>query len=138
MIQRNIGTTIIYITHDQEASLQLCDRIAIMRMNGEIAQIGTDEEIIKNPIDRYVYSFIGVSNFIPASGVNGRVSLEVGSSIPLPPWPRQKRSALSGPQDMGVRPMNIVFDSSSPVRGTIRRAVFLGNQYNYFVTPGQS
>jgi len=135
MIQRNIGTTIIYITHDQEASLQLCDRIAIMRMNGEIAQIGTDEEIIKNPLDRYVYSFIGVSNFIPVSGIKGRVSLEAGSSILLPPA-ASKEMVLSGPQDMGVRPMNIVFDSASPVRGTIRRAVFLGNQYNYFVTLG--
>ena len=43
MIQQNIGTTIIYITHDQEAALQLCDRIAIMQPDGQICQIGSDE-----------------------------------------------------------------------------------------------
>ena len=47
MIQQNIGTTIIYITHDQEAALQLCDRIAIMQPDGQICQIGSDEEIIR-------------------------------------------------------------------------------------------
>ena len=67
MIQKSIGTTIVYITHDQEAALQLCDRIAIMRFDGGIAQVGTDAQIIKNPADRYVYSFIGVSNFIPVT-----------------------------------------------------------------------
>mgnify|MGYP002570634508 FL=1 len=64
MIQQNIGTTIIYITHDQEAALQLCDRIAIMQPDGQICQIGSDEEIIRRPANRFVYSFIGVSNFL--------------------------------------------------------------------------
>ena len=61
MIQQNIGTTIIYITHDQEAALQLCDRIAIMQPDGQICQIGSDEEIIRRPANRFVYSFIGVN-----------------------------------------------------------------------------
>ena len=54
MIQQNIGTTIIYITHDQEAALQLCDRIAIMQPDGQICQIGSDEEIIRRPANRFV------------------------------------------------------------------------------------
>ncbi len=132
MIQRDIGTTIIYITHDQEAALQLCDRIAIMRMNGDIAQIGTDEQIIKSPIDRYVYSFIGVSNFLPATLQGGKAKLE-NSDLVLPfDLPADVSSQAT--QDIGVRPMNIVFDEASPLRGTIKRAVFLGNQYDYFVS----
>ena len=73
MIQQNIGTTIIYITHDQEAALQLCDRIAIMQPDGQICQIGSDEEIIRRPANRFVYSFIGVSNFLPVTEKGGKV-----------------------------------------------------------------
>lgn len=131
MIQRDIGTTIIYITHDQEASLQLCDRIAIMRPNGDIAQIGTDIEIIKQPVDRYVYSFVGVSNFLPLQVRDGQARLE-GSDTPLPV--ELPPNSLNEAQDIGVRPMNIVFDEASKLRGTIKRAVFLGNQYDYFVS----
>ena len=78
MIQQNIGTTIIYITHDQEAALQLCDRIAIMQPDGQICQIGSDEEIIRRPANRFVYSFIGVSNFLPVTEKGGKVCLALG------------------------------------------------------------
>ncbi len=132
MIQKSIGTTIIYITHDQEASLQLCDRIAIMRENGDIAQVGTDEQIIKNPVDRYVYSFIGVSNFIPVTSRAEGLALDLDEAVPLPDMSAQSH----GRQVMGVRPMNIVFDENSPIRATILRAVFLGNQYDYFISLG--
>ena len=132
MIQKSIGTTIIYITHDQEASLQLCDRIAIMRADGDIAQVGTDEQIIKNPADRYVYSFIGVSNFIPVTAKGEGLAINSDETIPLPGLPAQG----SRKQVMGVRPMNIVFDESSPIRAKILRAVFLGNQYDYFISLG--
>ena len=73
MIQQNIGTTIIYITHDQEAALQLCDRIAIMQPDGQICQIGSDEEIIRRPANRFVYSFIADSNFLPLTEKGGKV-----------------------------------------------------------------
>ena len=63
-IQKNIGTTIFYITHDQEASLQLCDKMAIMNNNGELCQLGADEDIILHPANRFVFEFIGVSNFL--------------------------------------------------------------------------
>ncbi len=132
MIQKSIGTTIVYITHDQEAALQLCDRIAIMRSDGGIAQVGTDAQIIKNPADRYVYSFIGVSNFIPVTALGGGLALDVGEKIPLPGVKAQGNTK----QAMGVRPMNIVFDESSPIRAKILRAVFLGNQYDYFIALG--
>lgn len=135
MIQKRIGTTIIYITHDQEAALQLCDRIAIMRPNGEIAQIGTDEQIIKEPIDRYVYSFIGVSNFLPVKDHEGRLALDVGQTV-LTEASLPEGFVPGRRHVMGVRPMNIVFDQVSQVRGTIRRAVFLGSEYDYFVDVG--
>ena len=132
MIQQNIGTTIIYITHDQEAALQLCDRIAIMQPDGQICQIGSDEEIIRRPANRFVYSFIGVSNFLPVTEKGGKVCLALGGEPVLFDTP--PRGYVSGKKNvMGVRPMDIVFDAESPIRATIRRDTFLGNQYDYQV-----
>ena len=132
MIQQNIGTTIIYITHDQEAALQLCDRIAIMQPDGQICQIGSDEEIIRRPASRFVYSFIGVSNFLPVTEKGGKVCLALGGEPVLFDTPPQ--GYVSGKKNvMGVRPMDIVFDAESPIRATIRRDTFLGNQYDYQV-----
>ena len=132
MIQQNIGTTIIYITHDQEAALQLCDRIAIMQPDGQICQIGSDEEIIRRPANRFVYSFIGVSNFLPVTEKDGKVCLALGGEPVLFDTPPQ--GYVSGKKNvMGVRPMDIVFDAESPIRATIRRDTFLGNQYDYQV-----
>ena len=132
MIQQNIGTTIIYITHDQEAALQLCDRIAIMQPDGQICQIGSDEEIIRRPANRFVYSFIGVSNFLPVTEKGGKVCLALGGEPVLFDAPPQ--GYVSGKKNvMGVRPMDIVFDAESPIRATIRRDTFLGNQYDYQV-----
>ena len=132
MIQQNIGTTIIYITHDQEAALQLCDRIAIMQPDGQICQIGSDEEIIRRPANRFVYSFIGVSNFLPVTEKGGKVCLALDGEPVLFDAPPQ--GYVSGKKNvMGVRPMDIVFDAESPIRATIRRDTFLGNQYDYQV-----
>ena len=132
MIQQNIGTTIIYITHDQEAALQLCDRIAIMQPDGQICQIGSDEEIIRRPANRFVYSFIGVSNFLPVTEKGGKVCLALGGEPILFDAPPQ--GYVSGKKNvMGVRPMDVVFDAESPIRATIRRDTFLGNQYDYQV-----
>ena len=132
MIQQNIGTTIIYITHDQEAALQLCDRIAIMQPDGQICQIGSDEEIIRRPANRFVYSFIGVSNFLPVTEKGGKVCLALGGEPVL--FDALPQGYVSGKKNvMGVRPMDIVFDAESPIRATIRRDTFLGNQYDYQV-----
>ncbi len=104
-IQKNIGTTIFYITHDQEASLQLCDRMAIMNASGELCQLGADEDIILHPANRFVF-------------YDGEV-----------PTGYERM----GMADMGVRPNNIVFDPQSPVKARVKRAVFLGSEYDYFV-----
>jgi ABC-type Fe3+/spermidine/putrescine transport system ATPase subunit len=62
-IQRRLGTTFIYVTHDQQEALNMCDRIAIMN-NGRIEQIGTAEEIYEHPRTRFVADFIGDTNLL--------------------------------------------------------------------------
>lgn len=129
-IQKNIGTTIFYITHDQEASLQLCDKMAIMDAGGNLVQLGTDEDIILRPAERFVFEFIGVSNFFRLTNRSGtwcfhdKEAMKFDGTVP---------EGYTSSVDMGVRPNDIVFDEASPVRGTIRRSVFLGSEYNMFV-----
>lgn len=135
LLQQRLKTTIVYITHDQEAALQLCDRIVIMEPDGNICQIGTDEEIIKNPNSRFVFSFIGVSNFIPVAEKQGKYCLMAGEAYPYSD--KKPEGYLSGKKNvMGIRPMDIVFDDESEIRGTVTQAVFLGSIYNYFVKLG--
>lgn len=129
-IQKEIGTTIIYITHDQAAALRLCDNIAVMAQDGHICQIGVDEDIIRRPADRFVFTFVGVSNFIPVYCGNGNVLTESGSYV----CDIMKEDMKEGQKlDLGVRPMDIVFDESSEIKVTIKSVTFLGDQYDYFV-----
>jgi spermidine/putrescine transport system ATP-binding protein len=67
-IQREVGITFLYVTHDQEEALAMSDRIAVME-GGEIRQCGSPEEIYEQPTGPFVAGFIGVSNLLP--GENG-------------------------------------------------------------------
>ena len=64
-IQREVGITFIYVTHDQEEALTMSDRIAVMN-EGRVEQIGPPEEIYHSPGTVFVANFIGVANLIPA------------------------------------------------------------------------
>ena len=65
-IQREVGITFVYVTHDQEEALTMSDRIAVMS-EGEVEQIGTPEEIYSSPASVFVAGFIGVANLMPAT-----------------------------------------------------------------------
>jgi spermidine/putrescine transport system ATP-binding protein len=72
-LQHRLGTTFVYVTHDQQEALTMCDRIAIMDQ-GKIEQIGTAEEIYERPRTRFVADFVGDTNFL-----DGRVREKDGS-----------------------------------------------------------
>ncbi|AEK74003.1 ABC-type iron(III) transport system, ATPase component [Thermococcus sp. 4557] len=77
-IQRELGITVIYVTHDQEEAMAISDRIAVMNV-GTVEQVGTPKEIYETPRTEFVASFMGKTNVIPAKVVerNGdRVSVE--------------------------------------------------------------
>ena len=65
-IHRQLGTTFVYVTHDQGEALTMSDRVAVMD-HGVIAQVGTPEEIYRSPRSRFVASFVGESSFVPCS-----------------------------------------------------------------------
>jgi spermidine/putrescine transport system ATP-binding protein len=83
-IQRDVGITFVYVTHDQEEALTMSDRIAVMN-RGRIEQVGIPEEVYNRPATTFVAGFIGVSNMMPAT-VTGpeEVRLDQGQTIPTP------------------------------------------------------
>jgi spermidine/putrescine ABC transporter ATP-binding subunit len=91
-IHREVGTTFVFVTHDQEEAMAMADRIAVMN-EGRIEQIGTPEEIYRHPASRFVADFIGESNFLEVQrGSDGRVVARDGSvvacSAPAGEWHR--------------------------------------------------
>ncbi len=66
-IHRRVGTTFIYVTHDQEEALSMSDRIVIMR-DGAVEQVGTPKELYERPVNEFTASFLGKSNFIHKHG----------------------------------------------------------------------
>ncbi len=66
-LQQRLGITFIFVTHDQEEALVMADRIAVMD-RGQIIQIGSGEDIYRNPVSRFVASFIGDANLVPIDG----------------------------------------------------------------------
>jgi spermidine/putrescine transport system ATP-binding protein len=83
-IQREVGITFVYVTHDQEEALTMSDRIAVMN-NGRIEQIADPEQVYDRPATTFVAGFIGVSNLMPGtvrkSGHNGEVELDSGVKV---------------------------------------------------------
>jgi spermidine/putrescine transport system ATP-binding protein len=83
-IQREVGITFVYVTHDQEEALTMSDRIAVMN-HGRLEQVADPEEVYERPATTFVAGFIGVSNLMPgtveASGTGGEVRLDSGVTL---------------------------------------------------------
>ena len=80
-IQREVGITFVYVTHDQEEALTMSDRIAVMN-RGRVEQVGIPEDVYERPATTFVAGFIGVSNLMPAVVAGGgEVKLEHGPTV---------------------------------------------------------
>jgi spermidine/putrescine ABC transporter ATP-binding subunit len=75
-LQRQLGTTFIVVTHDQEEALTLATRIGVMR-EGRLAQVGTPAEVYEHPVDRFVAEFLGAANILPVRAGTGGVVLDL-------------------------------------------------------------
>jgi spermidine/putrescine transport system ATP-binding protein len=76
-LQRETGITFIFVTHDQDEALSMSDRIAVME-KGNVAQIGTPQEIYDKPATRFVADFIGICNFVKASSLGLPDTSDIG------------------------------------------------------------
>ncbi|RJT32686.1 ABC transporter ATP-binding protein [Mesorhizobium waimense] len=83
-LHREIGTTFIYVTHDQEEALNMSDRICLMN-NGAIVQLGTPDELYFRPINRFAAQFIGESNLLAGTvEANGKLRIATGYCLAMP------------------------------------------------------
>ena len=132
-LQRRLGITTIYVTHDQEEALAISDRIAVMK-DGDIMQIGTPNEIYAKPQNPFVAGFIGVSNFMECD-VNGEdVTIEGEMTVKLP-----VRKEFTGKGKLSARPEQLFF-SESGMPGKVLFSTFLGDfiEYEVQLDNGQS
>jgi multiple sugar transport system ATP-binding protein len=108
-IQNRLGTTMIYVTHDQTEAMTLGDRVAVMR-GGVIQQVGTPEELYERPVNLFVAGFIGspAMNFLPVHLDDGRLRTPMGD-LPLPADVRAKIERSGAGRDLiaGIRPEHL-------------------------------
>ena len=134
-LNREVGATFVYVTHDQEEALTMSDRIAVMS-NGRILQLGTPEEIYDRPVSRFVADFIGQSNLLPGivTSIEGQVaSVEVdGVGVLRATTSRQVAPGTS--VHLAVRPERIVLGSPDAhgalvnvLSGTVADLVYMGS-----------
>ena len=105
-LQKRLGTTMVYVTHDQTEAMTLGDRIAVMRL-GVIQQAGSPKELYENPVNLFVAGFIGspAMNFMAGTLAEGSLQTTIGT-IPLSPQLRQALERAGSPREVvvGLRP----------------------------------
>ena len=132
-IQKTLGITSVYVTHDQLEAMTLSDRVVVIR-NGKIEQSGTPVDIYRHPNSRFVANFIGRANFVVADVKDIHSSAVVvdvfGSQLALSK--DYANRALPDRATLVIRPEMIQVNPPDPIlQATIRRASFLGNSIDY-------
>jgi multiple sugar transport system ATP-binding protein len=114
-IQRRLGTTMVYVTHDQTEAMTLGDRVAVMRL-GVLQQVASPQELYDHPANLFVAGFIGspAMNFVPGTLEEGKLRTGLGD-MPLSAAQRQAIESAGAARDVivGVRPEH--FEDSSLV-----------------------
>ncbi|NUQ01535.1 MAG: ABC transporter ATP-binding protein, partial [Armatimonadetes bacterium] len=123
-VQRELGATAVYVTHDQEEALTLSDRIVVMR-GGRIVQVGTPRELYDQPCCEYVATFLGRANLLPVTTTAGRVRLADGLVVPYPP------ARDSGPALLCIRPEAVRVGEVGDLPATVAGTVFNGPWIEY-------
>jgi spermidine/putrescine transport system ATP-binding protein len=140
-IQREVGITFAYVTHDQEEALTMSDRIAVMNQ-GRIEQIGDPEEVYDRPTTTFVAGFIGVSNLMPGtvrkSGERGEVELDSGVQVSTDVdgfRPGERCHAVVRPEKLAIGSG----DGARPsVEGLVESSLYLGTSTQLIVQlPGE-
>lgn len=132
-IQRRLGITSIYVTHDQSEAMALSDRIIVMN-HGIIEQMGTPEEIYNHPASVFVADFIGRSNFLECKVVaaaEGKTTVEMyGKNVEIKDSGWQRRS-IGETVTVMARPEAVYLDEDGIFETNILSSIFMGNMQEY-------
>jgi putative spermidine/putrescine transport system ATP-binding protein len=124
LLQQRLGTTTLFVTHDQEEALSMADQVGVMR-SGRLEQVAAPAELYSHPATAFVAEFVGTMNRIPASVLDdGQVSV-LGSVVPA------RGDASGGPADVLVRPEELTVSAPGSgvdgVAGIVSGTTFLGS-----------
>jgi iron(III) transport system ATP-binding protein len=127
-LQRKLGLSVVYVTHDQQEALAVSDQVCVMRA-GRIAQMGTPTELYEDPADAFIADFMGEANVLAGAVVGpGRIAIggvELTTAM---------RAHPLGPAQIAVRPESITVRADGEgLPGRIGRAAFLGQTREYEV-----
>jgi spermidine/putrescine transport system ATP-binding protein len=132
-LQRDVGITFLYVTHDQEEALTMSDRLAVMH-DGRIRQLGSPREVYEEPETAFVADFLGVSNLMSGTGDgSGTVTVE-GARLEA----RRGDTRASGDVRVTIRPERIELEPEggtgpNRLRCRVRELVYLGSTTQVFV-----
>ncbi len=145
-IQREVGITFVFVTHDQNEALTMSDRLIVMNA-GRIEQLGAPREVYERPMTRFVAGFIGTSNLLQGKvkAMDGATAiLDVGADQSVVvPEALAVGAAVGGSLDMTVRPEKIAISTGAPaagrcaLRGIVSEVVYLGTSTQYTVTTAE-
>jgi len=130
LLHQTLGSTMIYVTHDQAEAMTLATRIVVMQ-GGRIQQIGTPAEVYDRPANRFVAGFLGSPsmNFIEGS-VDAQGRFSAGAvSLPL-------QGAAAGAVTLAARPEHIHIDDHGPLQGTVTLVEPMGNHQVVWIDCG--
>jgi iron(III) transport system ATP-binding protein len=144
-LQRTLGLTTVFVTHDQDEALSMSDRVAVMD-RGRVQQIGTPEDVYRRPANRFVAEFVGRVNLLEGvvAGYDGAAVVVAvdGSATPLA-VAAPDATAVSGPVTLAFRPEAVtLLPAESTTNGTntwegdVHGVAFLGDHYEYDVHVG--
>ena len=137
-IQRKLGVTTIFVTHDQSEALSLSDRIAVIA-EGRIRQLDTPDEVYRHPIDRFVASFIGDANVLRArleriDGATATVAL--GAARVAVPSRTLQGGVVGSAVDLFVRPEDLRVaqaDAAAAAHGIVAAQIYQGGHIDLYV-----
>lgn len=139
-LQRDVGITTVYVTHDQEEAMAVSDRIAVMK-SGVIQHLGTPQEIYQRPANLFVATFIGRTNVLEATLANeqGTRVLRFGGGYTVPAdnvrVPESDAVKPELPVQVSVRPEEfMISEDDTGIEAKIVHSVFLGQMTHYFVS----
>ena len=131
-IQREVGITTVYVTHDQEEAMAISDSIAVMNQ-GRIQQVGRPKELYHRPKNEFVASFIGRTNIIQANlkhdGTTALLEFSTGYRMPLPIL----NNVADQPVHVSIRPEELIRTADGDIDAQITDSVYLGMDTEYFV-----
>ena len=114
-IQREVGITFLYVTHDQDEALSMSDRLAVFN-GGRIEQVGTPTEVYESPVNAFVAGFVGTSNVVSGAAARALRGSEAAFTV------RPEKIRLGALEGAGSR-----------ATGTLRESVYLGDRTRYLV-----